>query len=184
VAQGLSSASGGGNGGTDVASKDDETNKHHGEMAPVDEHKDLVLDQDVPGVHAAVLRSLKSRRATCSMQRATLMSSQLPFEVHATHLAVLCGGYVGCLVCGRVAGFSSVEISGSVSKKRYAKSQQSAYVAFFAQRCRLHCPKGSSGAVRRLVQGQLPHSVGKSRTIADEWPSGEQDPQPVLLSQM
>jgi hypothetical protein len=100
VAQGLSSASGGGNGGTDVASKDNETNKHHDEMAPVDEHKDLVLDQDVLRVHAAVLRSLKSRKATCSMQRATLMSSQLPFEVHATHLAVLCGGYVPARLSG------------------------------------------------------------------------------------
>ena len=76
------------------------------------------------------------------------------FPVHASHSAIMCGGYCGCLVCGSVAGFHGH--------------------ARLREMCRGYCPPGSSGPVSKLARGALPHMQrGENGKV---WPSGESDP--------
>ena len=76
------------------------------------------------------------------------------FTVHDSHSAIVCGGYCGCLVCGSVAGFH-----GNARLKEV---------------CRGYCPLGSSGPVKRLARGSLPHVQRDCNGMA--WPSGEACP--------
>jgi hypothetical protein len=173
-----------------------ETNKHHDEMQnrlvrlrAALEDEGLVLRQrlsrtralSVLEAHEAILRSLPRSLLMATMSVAG-RHAQILNEVHASHLAVVCGGYVGCLVCGHVTCFQDMPLEKE-KHKRYATSRCSAH-AFFAQRCRLHCPPGSKTRVRRLVRGKLPKSRASEVVDVIEWPSGEHDPQPVLLSRV
>ena len=73
--------------------------------------------------------------------------------LHDTHQCVLCGGFVGCIVCGTVVC-----------------SQQKAALSW---PCRGVCPSGSQAHVRKLSRGVLPR--GK------RWPSGETEPTPKRI---
>ena len=85
----------------------------------------------------------------------TVAAERAPhFPVHASHSAIMCGGYCGCLVCGSVAGFHG-----------HARLQEA---------CRGHCPPGSKGPISKLARGLLPHvQRGGHGTV---WPNGESDP--------
>lgn len=95
------------------------------------------------------------RSGTVTRQLALLddASHAPPFEVHSSHLLVLCGGYSGCVHCGRIAGF-------------WGQHK-------FARECRLFIPEGTLVHIRRLMRGLLPSS---GRALG--WPSGEVDPAP------
>ncbi len=80
-----------------------------------------------------------------------------PFEVHPTHDLVLCGGFAGCVRCGRVAGYHGHNR--------------------FAIECRGHCPAGRVRPVRRLVKGLHPYSKGCGHA-APSWPDGVDNPTP------
>ena len=78
-------------------------------------------------------------------------------QAHPTHVElVLCGGYLGCVRCGRMTSTNS-----GCNKLKEA--------------CRNHIPKGSEGPVRRLCQGKYPQPQEKSRHL---WPNGEEEPIP------
>ncbi len=81
----------------------------------------------------------------------------LPFTVHDTHQLVVCGGYTGCVRCGRVVAFQGH--------------------ARFATPCRGTCPNGSLRPIRRLVRGEHPHDVKRGH-LGVQWPSGETAPTP------
>ena len=78
--------------------------------------------------------------------------------IHTTHKRIiLCGGYVGCLKCGR--------FTLTYGNTNHLKSE-----------CRLNCPPGSAGATRRMLRGEHP-LAGKGK----QWPSGEAGPRPRRL---
>ncbi len=81
----------------------------------------------------------------------------LPFAVHATHHIVVCGGYTGCVRCGRVVAFQGH--------------------ARFATPCRGTCPNGSLRPIRRLIRGEHPHEERRGH-LGAQWPSGEAAPTP------
>ncbi len=80
-----------------------------------------------------------------------------PFTVHDTHQLVLCGGYSGCIRCGRVVAYQGHDR--------------------FAAPCRGFCPSGSARPVRRLARGDHPHPAARGH-LDDRWPSGEAAPVP------
>ncbi len=80
-----------------------------------------------------------------------------PFSVHPTHSLVLCGGFTGCVRCGRVVAF---QCHGR-----------------FNETCRGSCPTGSQRPIRRLVRGIFPHDVRQSH-LAPPWPDGVLTPTP------
>jgi hypothetical protein len=80
-----------------------------------------------------------------------------PFTVHETHQLVMCGGYSGCIRCGRVVAYQGHDRFGAP--------------------CRGYCPSGSSRPVRRLARGDHPHPTAQGH-LADVWPSGETAPVP------
>ena len=85
---------------------------------------------------------------------------QLADTVHKSHKrVVLCGGYAGCLACGRFAS-------------TYGRSNR------LRTACRNSCPTGSRGATRRMLAGK--HPLGNK---AKEWPSREHDPFPKRVVQ-
>ena len=76
-------------------------------------------------------------------------------NVHQSHgRALECGGYVGCMRCGRFASTSS---AGNK----------------LALPCRGSCPNGSKGATERLRKGH--HPLGSKGT---KWPNNESAPTP------
>ena len=82
-------------------------------------------------------------------------------QAHPTHVElVLCGGYIGCVRCGRMTSTNS-----GCNKLKEA--------------CRNHIPKGSEGPVRRLCQGKYPQPQEKSRHL---WPNGEEEPIPKRVN--
>ncbi len=83
-----------------------------------------------------------------------------PFEAHATHAFVACGGYFGCVRCGRVVGWQRHDS--------------------LAEPCRGSCPRGSVRAIRRLARGLHPLERGKEGSTCS-WPSGEEHPAPRRL---
>ena len=81
-----------------------------------------------------------------------------PLALHGSHAFLVVGGYVGCIRCGGVAGFTrSTMLSGP---------------------CRGHCPAGSRGPIRLLAQGKLPRRKRQhdGTVTGDAWPSGEAFP--------
>ncbi len=80
-----------------------------------------------------------------------------PFAVHDTHQLVCCGGYSGCIRCGRVVAYQGHDR--------------------FAAPCRGFCPSGSARPVRRLARGDHPYPAARGH-LADRWPSGEAAPVP------
>ncbi len=82
---------------------------------------------------------------------------QPPDGAHATHCLVQCGGYLGCVRCGRVVGWQGRERLKEV--------------------CRGTCPRGSVRAIRRLTKGQHPYERD-GQSVATAWPNGETAPRP------
>ncbi len=80
-----------------------------------------------------------------------------PFPVHPTHSLVVCGGFTGCVRCGRVVAFQGHDR--------------------FREACRGHCPLGSQRPIRRLIKGTYPHDLRQSH-LAPPWPDGGQSPTP------
>ena len=71
-------------------------------------------------------------------------------QAHPTHVElVLCGGYLGCVRCGRMTSTNS-----GCNKLKEA--------------CRNHIPKGSEGPVRRLLPGKVPATTGEKQTLVAE----------------
>ncbi len=85
------------------------------------------------------------------------VSEAPPFPIHETHQLVMCGGYSGCIRCGRVVAYQGHDRFGAP--------------------CRGYCPSGSSRPMRRLAKGEHPHPAARGH-LADEWPSGETAPVP------
>ena len=78
---------------------------------------------------------------------------------HKSHRKlVTCGGYVGCINCGR---FASTQ-----GKNNHLR-----------QECRGKCPTGSIGATRRMLFGKHP-LAGKAKA----WPSRETAPRPKRIA--
>ena len=106
-------------------------------------------------------------QAWAEARKRHLRFSELPVEemvpaaVHPSHRqVVLCGGHVGCLLCGTVAGWRA---HGAID-----------------QPCRMWCPEGSRGPVRKVLAGQLPHvQRGHQGKV---WPSGQRAPSPRRLA--
>ncbi len=65
-----------------------------------------------------------------------------PSPVHPTHSLVVCGGFTGCVRCGRVVAF---QCHGR-----------------FSETCRGSCPLGSQRPIRRLIKGTFPHDIRQS----------------------
>ncbi len=80
-----------------------------------------------------------------------------PFPVHASHSLVICGGFTGCVRCGRVVAFQGH--------------------GRFGEACRGSCPTGSQRPIRRLIKGMFPHDVHQ-RHLAPPWPDGLLNPTP------
>ncbi len=83
-----------------------------------------------------------------------------PFATHDTHALLACGGYYGCVRCGKVVGWQRHDQLGVP--------------------CRGSCPRGSVRAIRRLAQGLHPFERGKEDSTC-AWPSGETNPKPQRL---
>ena len=80
----------------------------------------------------------------------------VPFAVGDGHDLICCGGYIGCLRCGSVAG-------RSVTDKLLAT-------------CAGSCPEGSKGPISKLAKGKLPRI--KRGHQGTEWPDGSSEPRP------
>ncbi len=80
-----------------------------------------------------------------------------PFAVHPSHSLVLCGGFTGCVRCGRVVAYQCHDR--------------------FNGECRGRCPTGSQRPIRRLVKGLFPHDV-RSSHATPPWPDGGNSPTP------
>ena len=78
----------------------------------------------------------------------------LPFNMHASHACVECGGFVACVRCGATA-------TCSMKGNRLEKE------------CSAVAPRGGSAhRVQCLIKGKLP------RKGLDTWPDGSIEPQP------
>ncbi len=80
-----------------------------------------------------------------------------PFPVHPTHSLVVCGGFTGCVRCGRVVAYQGHDR--------------------FKDACRGYCPSGSQRPIRRLVRGDYPHDLRQSH-VTPPWPDGGHTPTP------
>ncbi len=83
-----------------------------------------------------------------------------PFATHETHALLACGGYYGCVRCGKVIGWQRHDQLGLP--------------------CRGPCPRGSVRVIRRLARGLHPFERGKEDSTC-AWPSGETKPVPQRL---
>jgi hypothetical protein len=80
-----------------------------------------------------------------------------PDDAHATHSLMHCGGYLGCVRCGKVVGWQGRDRLKEI--------------------CRGTCPRGSVRAIRRLAKGLHPYAR-EGQTVNVSWPSGETAPTP------
>ena len=78
-----------------------------------------------------------------------------PFKLHSTHVAISCGGYFGCLKCGRVVGW-------------WTRTQ-------LESQCRGTGPRGSMGPICKLARGELPH-VQRQGKRGRAWPNRQAAP--------
>ena len=107
-----------------------------------------------------VKRTAKLRATSCQgeQQIGRLNVAELHeilFPIDKSHRKVIvCGGYVGCISCGRFA--STLTASNRLGVE-----------------CRRYCPHGSQGATKRLLKGK--HLVAQT---SNSWPNGECDPTP------
>ncbi len=137
-----------------------------GDMVSARERRRLVLEQRT--------EKLKRRRIEAEVTQAVWDSGKVvvdagvyfeispadappPFEVHGSHMLVVCGGFTGCARCGRVVAYQGH--------------------GRFAAPCRGHCPTGSQRPIRRLIRGQHPHHAQRGH-LGPPWPDGSEHPVP------
>ena len=117
-------------------------------------------DESVRQAQLAIMRALPQWHV---LQRTPRSHAELPFPTARSHVVVLCGGYVGCVTCGHISGYSATKA--------------------MAAPCGLHLPKGGyrRKATARLLARKLPHATASRPGVAAEWPSGEDNPSLLLV---
>ncbi len=137
-----------------------------GNLLTARERRKLVLEQAAERNKRRRLEAVAIARAWNGGEAAVTLGDYVslsttptapPFTVHPTHSLVLCGGFTGCVRCGRVVAFQGHDR--------------------FSGECRGHCPSGSQRPIKRLVKGIFPHDVRK-RHATPPWPDGGESPTP------